>query len=182
MNSLVVVFPKLEDAKCIRDICVRHVFDVDVVCTTAAAALSEMNNLDGGIVICGYSLSDMVFTELSECMPAGFDMLLIASNRVLSSLERFGIMSVSMPLSAYDLVNTLLMMQQKAVQRKIKKNRRQKKRSRKEQEIIDSAKALLIERNHMTESEAHYYIQKCSMNNGRNLVETAQMILTLMSC
>ena len=41
---------------------------------------------------------------------------------------------------------------------------------------------LLMERNHMTESEAHRYIQKCSMDNGTNLVETAQMVLTLMSC
>ncbi len=34
----------------------------------------------------------------------------------------------------------------------------------------------------MTESEAHRYIQKCSMDSGTNLVETAQMILALMSC
>ena len=182
MSSLVVVFPKTEDAKRIRDVCVRHGFDVDAVCTTAAGALSEMNNLDGGIVICGYRLSDMFFTELRECMPAGFEMLLIASNRVLSSVEGSGIMAVSMPLSAFELVNTLSMMQRKAVRRRRRENPRPKARSREEQEIIDNAKALLMERNHMTESEAHRYIQKCSMDNGTNLVETAQMVLTLMSC
>ena len=33
MSSLVVVFPKPEDAQRIRDVCVRHGFDVDAVCT-----------------------------------------------------------------------------------------------------------------------------------------------------
>ncbi len=42
-------------------------------------------------------------------------------------------------------------------------------------------KSLLIERNHMTESEAHRYMQKCSMDSGTNLVETAQMVLTLLT-
>ena len=37
-----------------------------------------------------------------------------------------------------------------------------------------------MERNHMTEEEAHRYLQKTSMDSGTNLVETAQMLLTLM--
>ena len=35
-------------------------------------------------------------------------------------------------------------------------------------------------RNHMTEEEAHRYLQKCSMDSGANLVETAQMVLSIM--
>ena len=34
-----------------------------------------------------------------------------------------------------------------------------------------------MERNHMTEEEAHRYLQKTSMDSGTNLVETAQMLL-----
>lgn len=45
---------------------------------------------------------------------------------------------------------------------------------------ILEAKQLLMERNHMTEEEAHRYLQKTSMDSGTNLVETAQMLLTLM--
>ena len=48
-----------------------------------------------------------------------------------------------------------------------------------EQELIAKAKALLMERNNMTEAEAHRYIQKCSMDSGTNLVETAQMVISL---
>ena len=36
-----------------------------------------------------------------------------------------------------------------------------------------------MSRNHMDENEAHRYLQKCSMENGSNLVETAQMVISL---
>jgi response regulator NasT len=38
-----------------------------------------------------------------------------------------------------------------------------------------------MERNNMTEEEAHRYMQKTSMDSGTDLVETAQMILSLFS-
>ena len=46
-----------------------------------------------------------------------------------------------------------------------------------EEAIIKEAKALLMERNRMTEEEAHRYIQKCSMDSGTNMVEMAKMVL-----
>ena len=36
-----------------------------------------------------------------------------------------------------------------------------------------------MERNHLSEEEAHRYLQKRSMENGTGLVETAQMIVSL---
>ena len=44
----------------------------------------------------------------------------------------------------------------------------------------DQAKKLLMDRNAMTEPEAFRYIQKTSMDTGRSLVESAQMVLTLL--
>ena len=175
MSSIVIVLPKIEDGKRIRDILAKRGYEIDAVCSTAAAALGEMNNLNGGIVICGYKLPDMFFTDLNECMPSGFQMLLIASSRALSAVEGTGIMAVTMPLSVYE------MMLQSAARRRKKERAKPKVRSAEEQHIIDRAKSLLIERNHMTESEAHRYMQKCSMDSGTNLVETAQMVLTLLT-
>ena len=157
MSSIVIVLPKIEDGKRIRDILAKRGYEIDAVCSTAAAALGEMNNLNGGIVICGYKLPDMFFTDLNECM------------------------AVTMPLSVYELVNTLEMMLQSAARRRKKERAKPKVRSAEEQHIIDRAKSLLIERNHMTESEAHRYMQKCSMDSGTNLVEMAQMVLTLLT-
>lgn len=63
-----------------------------------------------------------------------------------------------------------------------KKRRQQpKQRSEEERMIVAQAKNLLMERNNMTEEEAHRYIQKCSMDSGTNLIETAQMVMSLIN-
>jgi response regulator NasT len=38
-----------------------------------------------------------------------------------------------------------------------------------------------MERSRMSEEEAHRYLQKSSMDSGTNMLETAQMVLTIMS-
>ena len=52
-------------------------------------------------------------------------------------------------------------------------------RSKEDVKAISMAKALLMDRNHMSEDEAHRYLQKTSMSNGCNLVETARMVISL---
>ena len=66
------------------------------------------------------------------------------------------------------------------MERRYKKDKKSpKKRSEQEENYIRNAKYLLMDRNHLTEEAAYRYIQKCSMDNGTNMVETAQMILRL---
>ena len=182
MIGIIVVFPSRENAANIRNLLVRYGMTVSGVCTTGAQAMNHADALDEGIVVCGYKLKDMMYTELREYLPENFEMLLVASGRALSAVEGSGVLAVAMPLSAYDLVGTLSMMQRERSRRRKKEKQKPKPRSKEERAVIENAKALLMERNHMTESEAHRYIQKCSMDSGTNLVETAQMILALMSC
>ena len=47
--------------------------------------------------------------------------------------------------------------------------------------MIRQAKELLMARNNMSEAEAHRYLQKSSMDSGTNMVETAQMVLSIMA-
>ena len=60
-----------------------------------------------------------------------------------------------------------------------KAERKPKARSESEQKVILKCKELLMERNGMTEEEAHRYIQKLSMDSGTGMAETAEMLLTL---
>lgn len=41
MTNVIVLFPKIEDAKNIRNLLVRHGFRVSAVCTTGAQALAS---------------------------------------------------------------------------------------------------------------------------------------------
>ena len=53
MISMIVVFPKLEDAKSIRNLLVRHGYDVAAVCTQGAQVLNYADMINGGITISG---------------------------------------------------------------------------------------------------------------------------------
>ena len=192
MTNIVVVFPKAEEAKGIKSLLMRNGFSVTAACTTGAQALGHLDGLNDGILISGYKLLDMMYTELYECMPEGFEMLLMASAHVISEgvngrcasygreASKGDIVTLTMPLKVHDLINTVDMMTQTLERRR--KKRRQKPKVRNEEEIslILEAKMILMNRNNMSEEEAHNYIQKCSMDSGTNMVETAQMVLSMM--
>ncbi len=180
MINIIVVLPKPEDAKGIRNLLMKNGFRVDSVCTTGSQALSRMDDLNDGLVICSYRMSDMMYSELHACLPKGFEMLLIASADALQECDCRDIMSLSMPLKVHDLINTVDMMAQAIERRKRRARLQPKERSAEEEGLIQEAKALLMNRNHMTEEEAHRYLQKCSMDSGTNLVEEARMVLLMM--
>ena len=180
MTNIIVVLPKPEDAKGIKNILVRNGFRVTGVCTTGAQAISQADGLNDGIIICSFKLADMVYSELQECLPHGFEMLLLASGHLLHECERSDIVCLSMPLKVNDLVSTVAMMCEGIDRRRKKAKLKLKVRSAEEEAIIKAAKELLIIRNHMTEEKAHKYLQKCSMDSGTNIVETAHMVLAMM--
>lgn len=179
MINIIVALPRLEDAKGIKNVLVRNGFQVTGCCTTGAQAISQADGLHDGIVICSYKLVDMMYLQLHECLPYGFELLLMASPHVINECYGNGIVCLSMPLQVNDLIDTVNMMTDNILQRRRRKHQMPRERSAEEDEYIRSAKELLMVRNHMNEEEAHRYLQKCSMDSGTNLVETAQMVLSM---
>lgn len=180
MLSIIIAFPKLDDAVFMKNMLVSSGFEVNAVCVTAAQAISIANELDGGVLICGYRFTDMHYRELNNYLPNGFEMLLIASPSKLEECNDSSIVCLSMPASKRDLINTLQMMSYRYTKRKKKEKEKPALRTEEDKVILDKAKQVLMVRNKMTEEEAHRYIQKNSMNSGTNLVEMAEMILKLM--
>lgn len=180
MLSIIIAFPKIEDAMSIKNALVRNGYEVNATCTTGAQVIGTANELDDGIVICGYRFSDMHYSELSNYLPKGFEMLLIASATKLEECTDNNIVCLSMPIKMQDLLNTLQMMSFNYSKRKKKDKDKPRPRSEADKSVITKAKLILMERNNMTEEEAHRYIQKNSMDSGTNMVEMAEMILSLM--
>ena len=107
-------------------------------------------------------------------------MLLIARADLIEEGVPEEAVLLQMPLATVDLFSTLGMMLGRRERQKRKLKSRPKQRSAADKALIEEAKALLCERNHMSEDEAHRYLQKCSMESGTGLVESAQMVLALM--
>lgn len=180
MTNIIVVFPKADDAKNIKNLLVRNGFAVAAVCTTGAQALSQADGLNEGIVICSYKLVDMVYRELNELLPPGFEMLLMASSHYLEECRGNDIVCLAMPLKVHDFISTVSMITENMERRRRKRRQQPAVRSREETSAIAEAKELLMGRNNMTEEEAHRYLQKCSMDSSTNMVETARMVLSMM--
>lgn len=175
---VIVAFPKLEEAKKLKNVLNRSGYNDILACNSASQVIAAANESDGGVVLCGYRLADMHYSELYGYLPREFRMLLVASPAKLSECLIGDILCLPMPIHTHELLGTLQVMMLELERPQRKHVRPQpKKRSEKDQKIIRDAKTLLMQRNNLSEEEAHKYIQKLSMDSGNTLVETAEMIL-----
>ena len=179
MISVIVVFPKLEEAKSIKSLLIRSGIDVFAACTTAAQVISYTDDLDYGIIVSGYKLVDMMYNELLEYLPDSFNMLLVASKRYYSECSASDIVCLSMPIRAADLVENVQIMYDSLYREMKRKKSKPVVRSEEEKQIIFHAKTMLMRQKGMTEEDAHHYLQKKSMDNGISMVETAHMVLDI---
>lgn len=179
LSNIVIAFPKQEIAASIKKIMAQSGYPITAVCTTGAQALQSMHSLEDGILICGYRFSDMMYEELYDYLPSGFQMLLIASASNVLEKEVENLVSLSLPIKVHELLQTIEMMEYTMRRKRKKRKNLPKERSEEDRQTLSRAKALLMERNGFSEEEAHKYIQKRSMDNGVGLVEISEMILSL---
>lgn len=124
MRSIIVAYSKLEDAKKIRAILVRHGLNVNGVCTTVDRAISLAGTLYGGVVICGYRLADGIYLDLAEGIPDSFQILLVTSPRnVDDEVLPANTVYLPTPLKVHELLQTLSPMLGEVPQRRKRTSR-----------------------------------------------------------
>ncbi len=180
MANIIIALSRPEESGSIRNILMRSGFRSIFIVANGAQAISKMDDLDDGIVICGYKLQDMMYDNLKANMPYGFDMVLLVSQKNAGECNRDDIEKLIMPLKADALVYSVNRVADEQFRRRKRDRSKPKVRSEEDRKIIEEAKMLIMTRNHFTEQEAHKYIQKNSMESGSGLVETAEKILTLL--
>lgn len=178
MVNILVVFPKLENAKNIKNLLVRSGYSVTAVCTTGHQALAYADGLTSGIIVTAYKLPDMLFSEIKADLPDTFSFVLLASRNHLMDVGSDVIM-MEMPLKIEDFVSCIEDLCYTIERQKKKKKSQPTQRDLVEKDQIVAAKLLLMEHTHRTEEEAYRYLQKTSMDSGTNMVETAQKILAM---
>ncbi len=178
--NIIVAFAKSKDAQNFKSLLIRGGYDSISVYSSGVQALSAMDDLGSGVIICGYRLSDMLYSDLLHDLPPYFKMLLIASeSREPMECSSDNFIYLPTPLKTNDLFSTLEIMIEGVQRLRRKSKERRLKRSDKDKKTIDHAKSILMERHHMTEPEAHKYLQKCSMDSGTDMLETAEMIISI---
>lgn len=191
MRSIIVAFHDMDTAHRIRDVLLRHNLPVKAIATNASMALRNISSDDGGgLIVCGSHFSDMSSVNMLTLLPDDYDMLMLLSNKDMdfSFEHREGLYTLSLPVQAQDLASSARMLLE--TRQLYTGSFRPSKpaaskpgdagaglRKQNEQRIIDQAKALLMNRNNMSEPEAHRFLQKKSMDSGSKLIDMAITVL-----
>ncbi len=179
MGSILIAMPKYVDSEHIKELLASRgrISDFEI-CRTASEVLQISNARDYGVVICTKDFKDMSAAELAEYLPEYFGMIILTKDPALD-LYSEKTMKLMMPFKPMELVSTVEMLNMQFARQIKKSSAIPGHRNILREKAISEAKAVLMDRNGMTEPEAYRYIQKCSMDTGRSMAESAQMILIL---
>ncbi|WP_347993221.1 ANTAR domain-containing protein [uncultured Eubacterium sp.] len=177
--GIIVAFPKPEDSRAIRSLLSRNGFNVVANCTTGASAINRADDIGEGIIITGYKLPDMLYSDIVDNVGSSFEVILLASkNRLME--DNTGVATLEMPLKVRDLVNSVEMMENQILSKRHKTKRKPGTRSPEDQAIINQAKEALMTVQNLTEEQAHRYLQKNAMDSGCTMVEVAKMVSVML--
>ena len=141
---------------------------------SGAEVIRAIKKMEGGIVICGYKLSDMSFACLADSLNGSAMLLIIGSPSQLEYCHSDDVFILPAPASRSDLiasVRMLIQMEQKYLKLTLPQ------RNKEDELLLEKAKEFLIDKNRMTEAQAHKFIQKKSMDGGSTMTETARLII-----
>lgn len=176
MGYIVIAMPRREDAVRLKQIIIRSgVWDEIMTCSSGNEVVQQIRQSEVNLVITTRKLKDIGYEELSSYMPFDLNMILLVKDPSMIPFSS-NVVPMELPFRVERL--TLLLRRLLPDTRTIRKSRKPK-RSAEEQKIIDEAKALLMEQKNLSEPDAFRYIQKNSMDTGKSMYETAQMILLL---
>ena len=150
----------------------------DVICYTGAQALEALSQ-EAAVLLTTWRLEDMTGADLAGQAGEGIDVLMIVPQDHEMDPARCGnVLPLRNPLSPDALVSAVRTMRfcagrMQAVRKKADKLAR----TLEERKIIERAKGRLMDLLHLSESDAHYRIQKKSMDSGKRIVDIAREIL-----
>lgn len=174
-GSLMIAAPQSTAAK-IRDILtLANVIPCAVYHTGEEAVRAAKES--GALLLTTWRLPDMTGEELAGLIGDEADVLMIVPQDYQGDVAG-NVLVLHNPISQDALVQavrTLAYCRARMQVLRVKANKLAK--ALEERKVIDRAKGRLMDTMHITEAEAHYHIQKKSMDSGRRIVEVAQEIL-----
>ena len=125
-------------------------------------------------VICGPRLRDGPAEWLYEDLPPACSLLLVGPQHMLDACSSRDIFKLATPIRKEEALSTVRLLLQfgHRMERFVRPGR-----TGAQQELVDRAKELLMEKKGMSEEEAHRALQKRSMDAGLRLTQTARKVI-----
>ncbi len=145
--------------------------EVCCVCRSGSELLRYTSELDASLVIMGYKIGGVLADDIAADLPPGMKLMSIVRAENQDMISNDDIFVLPLPVNRQSLISSI-----EIFLGAISK-RRKTRRDPDEEKIIDKAKLYLMEKHHMTEEQAHRFIQKRSMDTGAKFIDTARLIL-----
>lgn len=150
----------------------------DAVVYSGAQALAALEE-ESAVLLIGWRLEDMTGPELARAAGDKADMLMIVPKEFDAWEAGCGhVLTLVNPISQDALaasVRAMLFCSEKI--QALRKKADKLARTLEERKIIERAKGKLMDTLHLSEADAHYRMQKSSMDSGRRIVDVAREIL-----
>lgn len=174
MERIVLAFSKPETAEKIRIMLDGSGYEIAAVCRSKAELMRSLTDMDEALVIMGYKLPDGVADDVYEDLEDRHKLMSIVRAERKNEIRNQDIFVMSLPINRQILINAV-----ETFIGIIERRKHRRKNSAEEEKIIEEAKAYLMEFHSMTESQAHRFIQKRSMDTGAKFIDTARAILKI---
>ena len=161
----------------LRDILATAQIVPTAVLSTGEEALAALED-EEALLLTSWRLPDMTGAELVRKAGSASAMMIVPGDYDPAELDGAQVLTLHNPISQDALIQAVRTMsfcanRMQALEQKAQRLERQLA----ERKVIERAKGRLMDALHLSESEAHYRIQKKSMDTGRRIVDVAQEIL-----
>lgn len=174
VSHLLIAAPQ-NVAEKLRDILAAAKIAPSEVCYTGEAALRAAQ--EDTLLLTTWRLSDMTGMELARKMGDSADVLMIVPQDCQEEPEH-NVMLLRNPISQEALIQSVRVLRHCGERMHALRERAQNlTRMLEERKIVERAKGHLMDTMHLSESDAHYRMQKMSMDTGRRIVDVARAIL-----
>lgn len=178
MYSVVVAYANLQTAMKIKNVLTAAGFPVSGVCTSASQVLARVNGQEnGGIVVSGMRFPDMTGTAMAAMLPPGCPVLLLLAPSQEEVRDATKLPCLMLPAAKKELVAAVRRLASGGSLPARGDKRLPAQKNEEARRLIAQAKEILMEKSGLTESLAHRYLQKKSMDTGRRMEDTAREIV-----
>lgn len=167
MRDIIIVYPVKDVALKLRMMLENEGFHVSCVCALGSSALNISQDMREGVIVCAEMLSDMSAGNVAEHLPPDFDVISLTKNGTQSYMGN--LIYLPLPVNREEFLSTVSVL--------VNSTSAFTRRDSNDAEIISNAKVIIMNNMHMTETQAHKYLQNESMKTGKKLARLAQEIV-----
>jgi len=184
MKSVIIAFSNPLLTNWITSVLNRSGYIIEYSCKTAGDVVRVADFCTSPVVVSGFQFPDMTAEDLVAILDGRLAMVTVVLPHQRDLIERDDMVVLPYPLGAQELLSAIELVEKTAARQAAgvsvnSSNTRARGTDRPADEkiLILKAKNMLMEQFEMTESQAHRFLQKSSMDRGLKLIDAARMVI-----